>query len=39
MAGRADSATTLVVGHWAFIQALTGVALGNGEILEYDPSR
>jgi broad specificity phosphatase PhoE len=36
MAARADSATTLLVGHWAFIQALTGVALANGEILEYD---
>jgi broad specificity phosphatase PhoE len=36
MAARADSATTLLVGHWAFIQALTGVALANGEILEYE---
>ena len=36
MAASADSATTLLVGHWAFIQALTGVALANGEILEYD---
>jgi broad specificity phosphatase PhoE len=36
MAARADSATTLLVGHWAFIQALTGVALGNGEILQTD---
>jgi glucosyl-3-phosphoglycerate phosphatase len=36
MTARADSATTLLVGHWAFIQALTGVALANGEILEYD---
>jgi glucosyl-3-phosphoglycerate phosphatase len=36
MAARADAATTLLVGHWAFIQALTGVALANGEILEYD---
>jgi glucosyl-3-phosphoglycerate phosphatase len=38
MAACNDSATTLLVGHWAFIQALTGVALANGEILEYDPS-
>jgi broad specificity phosphatase PhoE len=37
MAERRDRATTLLVGHWAFIQALSGVALGNGEILEYDP--
>jgi broad specificity phosphatase PhoE len=37
MAARNDSATTLLVGHWAFILALTGVPLGNGEILEYDP--
>jgi broad specificity phosphatase PhoE len=36
MAAYADSATTLLVGHWAFIQALTGVALANGEILDYD---
>jgi broad specificity phosphatase PhoE len=38
MAARDDSATTLLVGHWAFIQALTGVSLANGEILEFDPS-
>jgi broad specificity phosphatase PhoE len=37
MAARNDSATTLLVGHWAFIQALTGVSLDNGEILEFDP--
>jgi broad specificity phosphatase PhoE len=36
MAARSDSATTLLVGHWAFIRALTGTALANGEILEYD---
>ena len=36
MAARADRATTLLVGHWAFIQALTGVALANGEILQTD---
>jgi glucosyl-3-phosphoglycerate phosphatase len=35
MSARRDAATTLLVGHWAFIQALTGVALANGEILEY----
>jgi glucosyl-3-phosphoglycerate phosphatase len=38
MAARDDSATTLMVGHWAFIRALTGVSLANGEILEFDPS-
>jgi broad specificity phosphatase PhoE len=37
MASRIDSATTLLVGHWAFILALTGTALANGEILEFDP--
>jgi broad specificity phosphatase PhoE len=39
MAACDDRATTLLVGHWAFIQALTGVSLANGEILEYDPAR
>jgi broad specificity phosphatase PhoE len=38
MAGRGDSATTLLVSHWAFILALTGVSLNNGEILEYEPN-
>jgi broad specificity phosphatase PhoE len=38
MATRDDGATTLLVGHWAFIRALTGVSLANGEILEFDPS-
>jgi broad specificity phosphatase PhoE len=38
MAARDDSATTLLVGHWAFIRALTGISLANGEILEFDPS-
>ncbi len=37
MAARADSATTLLVSHWAFILALTGKSIDNGEILEYDP--
>jgi len=37
MAARADSATTLLVSHWAFILALTGYSAENGEILEYDP--
>jgi len=38
MAARDDAATTLLVSHWAFILALTGVSLGNGEWLEYDPA-
>lgn len=37
MADRHDSATTLLVSHWAFILALTGKSIANGEILEYDP--
>jgi broad specificity phosphatase PhoE len=38
MAARADSATTLLVSHWAFILALSGRSLENGEVLEYDPA-
>jgi broad specificity phosphatase PhoE len=37
MASREDSATTLLISHWAFILALTGISLSNGEILPYDP--
>ena len=37
MAARDDSSTTLLVSHWAFILALTGKSVGNGELLEYDP--
>jgi glucosyl-3-phosphoglycerate phosphatase len=37
MIERDDSETTLVVSHWAFILALTGESLENGELLEYDP--
>jgi glucosyl-3-phosphoglycerate phosphatase len=37
MATREDSATTLLVSHWAFILGLSGRSLGNGELLEYDP--
>ena len=37
MAAREDSATTLLVSHWAFILALTGKSIANGEILQYDP--
>jgi broad specificity phosphatase PhoE len=38
MAARADSQSTLLVSHWAFILALTGTSLGNGEFMEYDPA-
>jgi broad specificity phosphatase PhoE len=38
MAAREDCATTLVVSHWAFILALTGISATNGEIIEYDPT-
>jgi broad specificity phosphatase PhoE len=37
MAARADHATTLLVSHWGFILALTGVSLMNGEMIAYDP--
>jgi broad specificity phosphatase PhoE len=37
MAAREDCTTTLVVSHWAFILALTGISVRNGEILDYDP--
>ncbi len=38
MAARDDTATTLLVSHWAFIVALSGVSLANGEMVEYDPT-
>jgi glucosyl-3-phosphoglycerate phosphatase len=37
MAARNDSDTTLLISHWAFILALTGRSVTNGEILHYDP--
>jgi len=37
MAARHDSATTLLVSHWAFILALSGKSLSNGELFEYEP--
>jgi broad specificity phosphatase PhoE len=37
MAARDDAHSTLLVSHWAFILALTGASLANGELLEYDP--
>jgi broad specificity phosphatase PhoE len=39
IAAREDSATTLLVSHWAFILALCGKSAENGEILEYDPAQ
>lgn len=36
MMARDDSATTLVVSHWAFILALTGQSIANGQLLHYD---
>ena len=35
MSGREDTATTLLVSHWAFLLALTGQSLDNGEVVEY----
>jgi hypothetical protein len=37
MAEREDAGTTLLVSHWAFILALTGVSVANGDMLDYDP--
>jgi len=37
MAANADSAHTVVVAHWAFILALSGRSVENGELLHYDP--
>jgi broad specificity phosphatase PhoE len=37
MAARTDQATTIMVGHWAFIMALTGSSLCNGQSMQYDP--
>jgi broad specificity phosphatase PhoE len=37
MAAREDAETTLLVSHWAFILALTGVSVANGEMIRYDP--
>ena len=36
---RGDSATTLVISHWAFILALSGSSVANGEILQFDPAQ
>ena len=39
MAARSDRATTLLISHWAFILALSGRSVCNGEVLEYDPTQ
>ena len=38
MAALADWRETLVVSHWGFLLALSGTRLGNGELLEFDPT-
>ncbi|MDE2007144.1 MAG: histidine phosphatase family protein [Rhodospirillales bacterium] len=37
MAALADWSNTLVVTHWGFIMALTGLSIQNGETLRFDP--
>ncbi len=37
MAALPDWADTVVVTHWGFLMALTGVSVGNGAWLRYDP--
>ena len=37
MASRDDHGTTLLVSHWAFLLALTGLSAENGELLTYNP--
>ena len=37
VAAREDAMTTLLVSHWAFILALTGASVANGEMVRYDP--
>jgi len=39
MAAREDSARILLVSHWAFILALCGKSVENGQIVEYDPTQ
>lgn len=38
MAARPDWRETIVVSHWAFILALTGQSLMNGQFITYDPN-
>jgi glucosyl-3-phosphoglycerate phosphatase len=35
---REDNKTTLLVSHWAFLLALSGRSLSNGEVYDFDPS-
>lgn len=37
MAGCHDWGETAIVSHWGFIRGLTGQALGNGEMIRFDP--
>ncbi|MDE2318406.1 MAG: histidine phosphatase family protein [Rhodospirillales bacterium] len=37
MRARPDEHTTLLVSHWGFILALTGISVGNGEWVEFHP--
>jgi broad specificity phosphatase PhoE len=39
MAARDDHETTLLVSHWAFILALSGLSVENGEVMPFDPLR
>lgn len=34
---RGDNETILLVSHWGFLLALTGISMTNGEVLRYDP--
>jgi broad specificity phosphatase PhoE len=38
MAALPDWADTLVVSHWGFLLALTGVSVANGQTIRYDPT-
>ncbi|MDE2239026.1 MAG: histidine phosphatase family protein [Rhodospirillales bacterium] len=38
MRRRKDEHTTLLVSHWGFILALTGISVGNGEWIEFHPA-
>ncbi len=38
MAALPDWSETLVVSHWGFVMALTGLSVQNGQILDFDPT-
>lgn len=38
MQSREDAKHTLLVSHWGFILALTGVSVANGQWIEFDPA-